>query len=200
MKFSEFWQRKSHMFRKMWINQFAFSLFGLFVASALSGKFCILAGVFSFLFYMSVIGYAVIDDAQKDKIIYNAGRGDGLSVFSGLKYAYISFVPTIIISVLYTLFTFVRISEELIFILGLFVKYLFAGQILGIDVGLTNYTYDAVNQIRISNASDTVLFLSNHGVFQLLFVVIVPAIAGLIYYLGFSGKISFNTTDNPKKK
>ena len=200
MKISEFWQRKSHMCRKMWINQFAFSLFGLFVASALSGKLCILAGVFSFLFYMSVIGYAVIDDAQKDKIIFNAGRGDGLGVSIGLKYAYISFLPTIIISVLYTFFTFVRLSEELIFILGLFVKYLFSGQILGVDVGLTNYTYDALNQIRVSDASETILFLSNHGIFQLLFVLVVPVIVGIIYYLGFSGIISFNTTQNTRKK
>ena len=46
MKFTSVFKEKGDMLKKWWINQFAFSLFGLFVASPFNGAMCIVAGVF----------------------------------------------------------------------------------------------------------------------------------------------------------
>ncbi len=198
MKLSELWQEKGQLIRKMWINQFAFSLFGIFVATPFSGNICILAGIFALLFYSFVVGFAILDDAQKDRIAYEAGRKTYLKSNVGLKYSFLAFIPTLVLTVVYTFIS--KLSNSFSFILGLINKYAICGEILGIDVGLTKYTYDAVNQIRVTTAPDYVIFMSEHGVFQLVFAVVMPLIFGLIYYLGFSGIISFNTTDGAKKK
>ena len=185
----------------MWINQFAFSLFGLFVASPFAGNICVVAGVFSYLFYLSVVAYAIMDDAQKDRIIRRAGRGEHLSAGTGLAYAFSAFLPSIVLAGGYTIYTFVVRQASGVFqtVSFLLVKYVLAGEILGIDVGLTKYTYDAVNQIRVSEASSAVLFMSEHALFQLIFVLITPLILALVYRLAFTGVISFNTTATKEK-
>ncbi len=202
MKISALWNKKSGMIKKMWLNQFAFSLFGLFVASALSGSLCVLAGVFSLLFYVSVVAYAILDDAQKDRIVYQAGRGEGLSAGVGLGYSFMAFAPSILLTIIYTVYTFLSAAAAGVFktIYFLLVKYVFAGEILGIDVGLTRYMYDPINQVRTTDASPVILFLSDHAIFQLIFLVAVPLLLGFVYMLAFKGYISFNTTDTKKKK
>ena len=200
MKFSDFLHLKAGMLRKLWINQFAFSLFGLFVASALSGPLCVVAGVFSLLFYLSVVGFAILDDAQKDRITKQAGRGAGFSAWFGLQYTALAFLPTFLLTLGYSIYSFFsKTAGALQTIWFVLVKYAFAGEILGIDVGWTAYTYDAVNQVRTSAAPLAVQFMSEHALFQLLFTVLVPLVLGLVYSLAFSGKISFNTTDSKKK-
>ena len=202
MKISELWHIKKGMIRKMWLNQFAFSLFGLFVASALSGNLCVVAGIFSLLFYLSVVGFAILDDAQKDKIIHQAGRGEHrLSASVGLRYCWLCFAPTLLLIVGYAVYSFVTVRAAGVFhtVYFLIVKYVLAGEILGIDVGLTRYTYDAVNQVRASTASPAVLFMSDHALFQLIFAIVVPCILGIVYSLAFRGVISFNTTSTKEK-
>lgn len=195
------WQKKNSLIKKLWLNQFAFSLFGLFVASALSGTLCVLAGVFSLLFYLSVVGFAVLDDAQKDRIMHLAGRVEGLSCHTGLSYTALAFAPSALLIGAYTVYTFFASQTAGVFqtVYFLIVKYILAGEVLGIDVGLTKYTYDSVNQVRASTASPSVLFMSDHAFFQLLFVAFSVIVLGLIYRLAFSGLISYNTTVSNKK-
>lgn len=187
------------MIKKLWLNQFAFSLFGLFVSSALSGSLCVWSGIFSFLFYLSVVGFAVIDDGQKDKILKNAGRGDGLSAHTGLAYAGIAFLPSVVVVGAYTVYTFFASALAGAFhtIWFLIVKFVLAGEILGIDVGLTNYTN--VDNVRTTTASPTIVFFSEHAIFQLLFLIAAILLLGLLYRLAFCGIINFNTTDSSKK-
>lgn len=195
------WQKKNSLIKKLWLNQFAFSLFGLFVASALSGSLCVLAGIFSLLFYLSVVGFAVLDDAQKDRIMHRAGRGEGLSCHTGLAYTALAFAPSVLLVGVYTVYSFFAAQTAGVFrtVYFLIVKYVLAGEVLGIDVGLTKYTYDAVNQVRASTASPTILFLSDHAFFQLLFIVLAIVVLGLLYRLAFTGVISFNTTAPSRK-
>ena len=201
MKFRKLWSIKNKIIKKLWINQIAFSFFGLFVASALSGSLCVWSGIFSLLFYLSVVGFAVIDDAQKDRIIKNAGRGDGLSAHTGLAYTTLAFLPSYLLVGAYTVYTFFasELADAFHTIYFLVVKYLLAGEILGIDVGLTAYTYDKATQMRVSNASPTVLFFSDHALFQLAFLLFATLLLSLIYRLAFCGIINFNTTDTGKK-
>lgn len=202
MKFKDFYNIKGKIITKMWLNQFAFSLFGLFVASPFSANMSIFAGIFALLFYMFVVGYAILDDAQKDKISYDAGRAECLSAFTGFKYAIFAFIPSYIIFAINTVLSYITdvSNTSLAFIIKLITKYALAGQIVGIDAGLTRYTYDAVNQIRTSTAPDYILNLSEHSWFQIIFLIFVNFAFGLIYYLGFKGIISVNTTLTNQKK
>lgn len=196
MNFSKILNQKGNVIRKMMLNQFAFSLFGIFVATPFSGKICIAAGVFSLLFYMFVVGYAILDDAQKDRISYNAGRNQHLNCYFGFEYSYTAFLPAIILTFLYTILSFAsKAGNSFTFILGLINKYAVCGEILGIDVGLTNYTYDAVNNMKVSTAPEFIVSMSQHGIFQLIFALLTPAIFGIIYYLGYTGIVSVDTTE-----
>jgi len=201
MKFTEIFREKGAILRKMWINQFAFSLFGLFVASPFRGTVCIVAGVFSYLFYMSVVGFAVLDDAQKDKISFNAKRKNNVTASVGFKYAFIAFLPTIILMLLYTVFTFIpNFNETVKFIISLVTRFVMGGEILGIDAGLTNYNYDEATMMMVSSAPESVIFLSSHSIIHLLYSVVTPIILGLVYALGFKGIISVNTTETNKNR
>lgn len=201
MKITEIFKEKGDMLRKMWINQFAFSLFGLFVASPFSGKISIVAGVFSYLFYIGVVAFAVLDDSQKDKISFNAGRKMGVSASTGFAYSFVAFLPTIILMLLYTIFTFIpAIDSSVTFIISLITRFVMGGEIIGIDLGLTNYTYNSVANMMVSDASDIVIFLSSHGLLHLIYALITPVVFGIIYTLGFKGIISVNTTETNKDK
>lgn len=199
MKFTSVFKEKGDMLKKMWINQFAFSLFGLFVASPFKGAMCIVAGVFSYLFYISVVGFSVLDDSQKDKISFAAGRKSGVSALSGFAYAFTAFLPTIILMAVYTVFTFIpAIDSSVTFVISIITRFIMGGEILGIDTGLTNYTYDTATNMLVSSASSGVVFLSSHGVIHLIYSVFTPVLFGIIYLLGFNGIISVNTTDSNK--
>lgn len=199
MKSENLFTQKSSLLVKMWINQFAFSLFGLFVASPFSGTLCIFAGVFSYLFYMSVVGYAVLDDAQKDRISYLAGRNSSVGKATGIKYSLLAYAPTVAVTAIYAILTFTpAVKSTAMFIVKLVIKFIMCGEILGIDAGLTNYTYDSVTMQMVSNAPSAVVFMGEHGFFHLIFAAATPIILGIIYYLGFSGIVSINTTAKKK--
>ena len=190
---------KSAMIKKMWLNQFAFSLFGLFVASPFTGNLCIIAGIFSYLFYLFVVGYSVIDDAQKDKIKLDAGRGEGLCALTGLKYSLIAFIPSFLVTFGYMISTlFVKVSGVVSTIVFVIVKYAFCGEILGIDIGLTKYRYAEDTLTRVSDAPESILFMSEHAIFQLIFIVLSVILLSVVYYLAFSGIIRLKTSEEKK--
>ncbi len=200
MKFTEIFKDKGGLLRKMWINQFAFSLFGIFVASPFNGKMCVVAGVFSYLFYLSVIGFTVLDDAQKDKISFNAQRKNNVNALTGFKYSFVAFLPTILLMVVYTIFTFIpAIDSSVTFIISIITRFIMGGEILGIDAGLTNYTYSEATKMMVSTASESVIFFSSHGFIHLIYSIVSPLLFGVVYALGFKGIISVNTTESNKK-
>ena len=73
-------KEKSGMISKLFVYQIAMSLLGVFVVSPFSGYTQIAASVFAFLFYFSLVSYAIIEDGQKDCISYKAGRLENGSV------------------------------------------------------------------------------------------------------------------------
>ena len=72
------------------------------------------------------------------------------------------------------------------------------GSYLGIDVGLTGYTYDAETQTMVTDASDIVRFLCDKGILFVLLLFIMPVVCGFAYKLAFDGKISINTQKKQK--
>jgi hypothetical protein len=199
MKFTGIFKEKGDMLRKMWINQFAFSLFGIFVASPFNAGLCTAAGVFSYLFYLSVVSFAILDDSQKDRIAFNAGRKKNVSSVTGVMYSFAAFIPTLVLTIVHLAFSFMpMISENITKVIYLINRFVLCGEIIGIDSGITNIV--TVNYKPVVAGPEWAGFMSEHGIFQLLFAVLSVVIFGIVYYLGFKGIISINTTETKKNQ
>ncbi len=195
------WEKKSALIIKLWINQIAFSLFGLFVASPFSGTLCALAGVFSILFYLSVVAFAVIDDAQRDKIAFDAGRAPDNTACGGARYLTVAFAPSVLISLIHLVLKLCGNAASAFRAVLYFVqRFLLAGEVLGIDAGLTQYRYDEISQMRVSDAPASVQFMSEAGLFQLLFLLVSFAVLTLVYSLTYRGVIRLKTSGDRKQK
>ncbi len=193
---------KFGMILKLFVYQFAMSLLGLFVASPFENSSLILAGVFSTLFYFSLVSYAIIEDGQKDGVSAKAGRIQG-NKFTGLKYALVSYMPTMIIVLVNCVLRLLTSNTSLLAlknILNIVIRFFLMGMYLGLDAGLTQYNYDPVMQIQVSNAPEWIRFLSDNGITFLIFTIFMPIVVWIIYALAFDGKLHVNTAPKEKKK
>lgn len=194
------YHEKFHMISKLFVYQIAMSLLGVFIVSPFSGNTCIVAGVFSSLFYLSLVSYAAVEDGQKDCISHNAGRLQG-SALTGFGYAFISYIPTIAITVISCILRIVLPSTSLVAvknILNIIIRFFLMGTYLGIDVGLTGYTYDATTQSMVSDASVFVRYICDNGILFVVLLFVMPVVCGMAYKLAFKGKISINTQKKQK--
>lgn len=194
------YEEKSGMIYKLFIYQFAMSLLGLFIASPFKGSTLLIAGIFSMLFYFSLVSYAAVEDGQKDFVSAQAGRLEG-SPLTGFKYALFSYIPTIIIAFLNCILHFLipdALSNTFVSILNLIIRFFLMGMYLGIDSGLTNYTVDTVTNQRISSAPEWIRFLSDNGLIFLICLILMPVVCGIAYSLAYKGKIHINTVKKKK--
>ena len=183
---------KSSMISKLFIFQVAMSLLGLFVVSPFTANssLCLAAGIFSMLFYFSLITYAVIEDGQKEYISVKAGRCE-FSVFTGFLYALVSYIPTIILTVVYMI---MRLSSPNSIITGakavlnIIIRFFLMGMYLGIDV-----------KLRADAAGAFSGFISENGIFYVMCLFLMPVICGISYALAYNGKIHVNTESKKKK-
>lgn len=186
-----FFNEKSSMISKLFVYQIAMSLLGVFVVSPFADtSMCLIAGIFSMLFYFSLVVYAVIEDGQKDYISVTAGRKQG-SVFSGLKYAIVSYIPTIIITVSYMIARLVSADSFISgakLIVNVIVRFFLMGMYLGIDVSL-----------RAESSPEIFKFISENGIFYCLCLIVMPAVVAISYALSYKGKIHINTEPKSKK-
>ena len=195
---------KSNMIMKLFVYQVATSLFGLFVLTPFAGTadshrgiFNIVAAVFATLFYFSLVAYAVIEDGQRDYVSVTAGRLEG-NKYTGLVYGLVSYIPTIVVVVLNSLFCIFTSPESFTAVksvLGvLLTKVFLMGMYWGFDAG-----------IILRNANGEVIsgkFLesfSNNGLVFVVCLVFLPLVTGVCYYLAFKGKIHVNTQQKKKK-
>jgi len=194
------YHEKFHMISKLFVYQIAMSLLGVFIVSPFSGNTCIVAGVFASLFYLSLVSYAAVEDGQKDCISHNAGRLQG-SALTGFGYAFISYIPTIAITVISCILRIFLPSASLVAvknILNIIIRFFLMGTYLGIDVGLTGYTYDANTQSMVSDASVFVRYICDNGILFVVLLFVMPVVCGIAYKLAFNGKISINTHKKQK--
>ena len=192
---------KSNMIFKLFIYQFAMSLLGLYVSSPFEGGTLILAGIFSVLFFFSLVTYAIIEDGQKDHISASAGRIEG-SKFTGFKYALVSYIPAIFFVLLncaLNLFATDGSFGTIKFLIDIIVRFFFMGMYLGINAGLTNYTYDPVLQASVSDAPEWIRYLCDNGITFVIFLVLYPIVSGVAYALAYNGKIHINTQTKKQK-
>lgn len=193
---------KSGMIGKLFIYQIAMSLLGLFVVSPFNGSVQVIASIFSSLFYFSLVCYAVIEDGQKDCISHTAGRISG-NAMSGLIYAVISYIPTILIvalQVILHLLTSISSLTGIKSILTFIIRFFLMGMYLGFDTGLVQRGYDSINQMSVVlKGSDFMVFLSNNYLIFAICLIFLPVVAGVSYNLAFKGKIHVNTAPKNKK-
>lgn len=193
---------KSHMIGKLFVYQIAMSLLGLFVVSPFSGSVQIVASVFATLFYFSLICYAIIEDGQKDHISHSAGRISG-NPLSGLVYALVSYLPTILIvllQVVLNLLTDPLSLTGLKSVLAFIIRFFLMGMYLGFDTGLVQRGYDSVNQMSVViKGSDFLVFMSDNYLIFALCLIFLPIVAGVSYHLAFKGRLHVNTAPKNKK-
>ena len=196
---------KSNMILKLFIYQIAMSLFGFFVLTPFTslddsyrGYVYIASAVFSTLFYFSLVCYAVIEDGQKDCVSHNAGRIEG-KPYTGLVYSLVSYLPTIVIVVVNSVISIVTTPDSLSAlkaVLGiLFTKVFLMGTYWGFDAGIV--VRSATGQIV---SGEKFVFLSDNYLFFVFFLVLLPLVSGISYYLAFKGKVHVDTKVKKRKK
>ena len=197
----EILKSKINLIVKLFVFQIAMSLLGLFVVSPFSGNMQIAAGVFSTLFYFSLVCYAVIEDGQKDHLAVKSGRAVG-NPYTGFLYSAVSYIPTIIL-VLFQMILFLMTQNSSITglkaVLAFVIRFFLMGMYLGIDTGLAGRYYDSASQSMKSDANPTLLFMSDNYIIFSIFLVLLPLICGFAYMLAYKGKIHVNTEVKSKK-
>ncbi len=192
--------QKSGMIGKLIIYQIAMSLFGLFVISPFQYTMHIYASIFSLLFYFSLVCYAVIEDGQRDCVSASSGRSDG-KAYTGLLYSLVSYLPTIIVTLLNMILRLFTIPEAFgvlkTILEKLLMRVFLMGMYLGFDTGLAPRAYANGEQIRLSS-NNFMYYLSDNGIIFTICLFIMPIVCGAAYYLAFKGKIHVDTT--PKKE
>lgn len=193
-------EEKSRMISKLFIYQFAMSLLGVFVVSPFNHNLRVVFGVFASLFYFSLISYAVVEDGQKDHISHTAGRLDG-DALCGFKYALVAYIPTIVLTVAFSLIQLFSGEYAILTIksiLNVIIRFFLMGMYLGIETGISKFELDAVTLERVSVSPEWVQFMSDKGLFFVIFLVLMPIVCGLAYYLAFKGKVHINTSKKQK--
>ncbi len=183
---------KSNVIFKLFIYQIAMSLLGFFIVSPFlnSSSMCLAASIFAALFYFSLTAYAVVEDGQKDHISVNAGRKEG-SAFTGLWYSLVSYLPTIVISVFYSIATLCSPNEILTglkALINIVIRFFLMGMYLGFDVLL-----------RSENSPQSLKYFSETGLFYVCLLILMPIICGVFYGLSYKGIIHVNTAQKNKK-
>lgn len=195
-------KEKSHMIGKLLVYQIAMSLLGIFVVSPFPGNMQFFAAVFSALFYFSLVCYAVIEDGQKDHVSHQAGRISG-NPLSGFVYALVSYIPTIVIVLIQAVLSLATNAATLTGVKAIFnvvIRFFLMGMYLGFDTGLVQRGYDNVSQTSVVvKGSDFLVFMSDNYLIFAVCLVFLPIVAGISYYLAFSGKVHVNTAPKNKK-
>ncbi len=168
----EFLQRKKSIIGKFAVDQFVFSILGIMVSSAviaLNEAYTIYAGLFSSIFYLALIFSTSYYEGEKDAISVEGGRVN-CHILSGLFYALIEYIPTILLTIFNFIFCFLG-KETLFAFTNIITRFFTMGMYLGID-----------SSIRI--VSETLTRISDLGVIFLICLIFLPIVSQIGYYCG----------------
>lgn len=166
----DFFSRYSYGIIKMFINQFAISLFGAVLAMATSSAgndvLSMVVSIFAIIFYLFLIYNMTWEIGATDKISVDTGKKK-YKPMTGFLMAFIANVPNIIIAVIYTIgMTFAASHGQIAAIsklAAMVLEGMFFGLIMTVDVGgaaLHTYwwTYFAITVPAILTAGAAYLF------------------------------------------
>lgn len=101
----EFFSKYSYSIVKMFVNQFAISLFGSVLAMAMAAvgndMLTLIVSIFAILFYLYLIYAMTWEIGAKDKISVDVGKKE-YKPFTGLFMALVANIPNFIIAIVYT--------------------------------------------------------------------------------------------------
>lgn len=170
----EFFSKYSYGMIKMFVNQFAISIFGsvLAMATATAGNdtLTLVVSGFSILFYLFLIYTMTWEIGAKDKITVDVGKKE-YRPFTGLWMALIANIPNFIIAIMHTIAFPMMATAQWAGNLGAVSR--FASVIIqGMYFGLTSTVQIAGTQMN--------------QLWWTYFVIIIPALvtSWLAYYLG----------------
>ncbi|MBQ8163928.1 MAG: hypothetical protein IKJ00_04510 [Clostridia bacterium] len=170
----EFFSKYSYGMIKMFVNQFAISIFGsvLAMATATAGNdtLTLVVSGFSILFYLFLIYTMTWEIGAKDKITVDVGKKE-YRPFTGLWMALIANIPNFIIAIMHTIAFPMMATAQWAGNLGAVSR--FASVIIqGMYLGLTSTVQIAGTQMN--------------QLWWTYFVIIIPALvtSWLAYYLG----------------
>ena len=180
----EFFREHSYSVVKMFLYQFAISIFGTTLAFASSGAnnqtLLIISSIFSIIFYLFLLYTMTWDIGAKEKIRVEAGRGNN-DPLVGLYMSVAANVPNIVIAVLMTV-GYIFGNEN-----GAF-AYEWAGGLCGVCRAISLFLQGMYVGVLNVIGFNPVWF----------FVIIIPAIAtvSLSYYFA----LKYSVTVNKKKQ
>lgn len=169
-------KEKSSIIIKLIIFQIAMSIFGVMIASSvlvLGEGLLLAAGVFSVLFYFALVGAAINEDGLRDNIKLSR-ESASVNALIGFKYAFVSYIPTIVITLLLSVLRTIGINNSLTSILVVIIRAFLSGMYLGLDTS-------------IFGAGETVMSFSANGYSFLIYQLVSVLVCGVFYYIGFKG-------------
>lgn len=169
-------KEKSSMIVKLIIFQIAMSIFGVMIASSvlvLGEGLLLFAGIFSVLFYFALVGAAINEDGLGDNVKLSR-EGATVNKFTGLKYAFVSYIPTLVVTLILAILRTIGINNSLTSILVVIVRAFLSGMYLGLDT-------------TIFGAGETVMTFSANGYSFLIYQLVSIVVCGVFYYIGFKG-------------
>ena len=178
----KFFSLKGDLIAKCIVFQIAMSLLGFFVMTALafmSKTVILLGGIFSVLFYYAIMGAALNEDGLKDGLIISKNNGNP-DKYLGLKYVAVSYIPSLIMTVLIAVFRTFEIAVEASGVLVYIVKIFFTGMYFGIDMYLFNSGVDANGNALYST-------FSINGYSLIIYQIVSIIVCGVFYYIGTRG-------------
>lgn len=180
---------------KMFVNQFAISLFGAMLSmasiAAESRLLSIITSILAIIFYLFLVYVLMWEVGAKDRISVDIGKKQ-YRPHTGLGVAAVASIPSIVIAIVFSIGYPFRASYEWaggMCAVASFFNMLFHGMYLGLTTSYTVF------------GSTLNLFWLTH------FVIIFPALitSWMAYYLGFKNKkfttlFDYQSPDKAKKK
>lgn len=191
----DFFSRYSYGIIKMFVNQFAISLFGSVLAMAMAAVgndiLTLIVSIFAIIFYLYLIYAMTWEIGAKDKISVDVGKKE-YRPFTGLLMALVANIPNFIIAIVYTIAypmmntaAWAGNMAAVARLASIVIQGMYLGSISSISIGGT---------------------YMNH-IWWTYFLIIVPslAISFVAYYLGhkdfrFFAALSQKKNDNEAKK
>ena len=172
---------KGHLIARCIVFQIAMSIFGIMINSVtvqMSNTILLLGGIFSVLFYFSIMGAFLNEDGLKDKI-KKERNSDTYDYFYGMKYVSISYIPSLLITIIHSVLTTFGLAETVTSLLNMLIRFFISGMYIGIDV----YLFSSGNSV------DTIAYnsFSSNGYSFIIYQLFSVIICGLFYYMGMKG-------------
>lgn len=172
---------KGSLIARSIIFQIAMSIFGIMICLAtakMGDSVLLLSGIFSILFYYALVGATYNEEGLKDKMKFERNR-EKFDYLYGLKCAAVSYIPSLIITVVYSVLRVLNVAESFTYILNMLIRSFISAMYLGLDI----FLFSGVD----GNENIVYNQFSLNGFSFIIYQIISICACGLFYYVGMKG-------------